>query len=688
MAADELKLPEGFSLEPPSGQGLQLPEGFTLEEPTGRSLLGQPVQAQERPGFLGGALDVLQGAAEVPASMISGGVGAVAGGLRGLAGLASGQSPEQAAQMVEQTQQALTYQPRSAPGQALAQDIGLGFQQLAKPGEKLAEAGYPAAGAATTTMLQGALPLAAPGIGRAGKGIIEAATPAARQAMMKAGGAVKQAVEPYLSAAEAATQARRERMMAQAETPKESMGAALTSTPTEIAAAIANSSPELKQIVSNIPINEISKPALVAHIEADALPKPIRLMSAQATQDPVAFSKMLNERGVPGSPVPNALKQQNLDLIENVDLIRDKVAPDSYSTRKIEASENIIDAYRAMDEGKRQEIRTAYKALEDANGGQFPVDGAAIAQNSFAALAKKLKTDYLSGPIRKQLDAFMAGEPMSFEQFEAMRTNLADEIRTAERAGNGNAAMAASIVRSEMEKLPMTPGTGEQLKGLADTARALAKARFDMLKKDPAYKAIVKAEDASINEKLPADKFYDKFVLNGKQRQLQTMIDTFGDNSPVHQEIRAATMFHLKERAGIDSDGRGTFTQAGYNKALETLDRGNKLSVIFDPEGQLLTKTLGNVARNIQFQPKGSFVNNSNSLVSYLAAKGAGVLESLGNKAALGIPVGTLARQSLENAAKVKGAQESMGPLAGVRIQRVKGQPKAPTLKDLEKRKK
>lgn len=569
----------------------------------------------------------------------------------------------------------------------MAQDIGLGFQQLAKPGEKLAEAGYPAAGAATTTMLQGALPLAAPGIGRAGKGIIEAATPAARQAMMKAGGAVKQAVEPYLSAAEAATQARRERMMAQAETPKESMGAALTSTPTEIAAAIANSSPELKQIVSNIPINEISKPALVAHIEADALPKPIRLMSAQATQDPVAFSKMLNERGVPGSPVPNALKQQNLDLIENVDLIRDKVAPDSYSTRKIEASENIIDAYRAMDEGKRQEIRTAYKALEDANGGQFPVDGAAIAQNSFAALAKKLKTDYLSGPIRKQLDAFMAGEPMSFEQFEAMRTNLADEIRTAERAGNGNAAMAASIVRSEMEKLPMTP-TGEQLKGLADTARALAKARFDMLKKDPAYKAIVKAEDASINEKLPADKFYDKFVLNGKQRQLQTMIDTFGDNSPVHQEIRAATMFHLKERAGIDSDGRGTFTQAGYNKALETLDRGNKLSVIFDPEGQLLTKTLGNVARNIQFQPKGSFVNNSNSLVSYLAAKGAGVLESLGNKAALGIPVGTLARQSLENAAKVKGAQESMGPLAGVRIQRVKGQPKAPTLKDLEKRKK
>jgi vacuolar-type H+-ATPase subunit H len=650
------------------------------------SALGEPIQAKERPGFFGGVKDVLQGAVEVPATMVSGGAGAVVGGLRGLAGLASGQSLEQAAQTVSETQEALTYQPRSAPGQALTQDIGLGFQQLAKPGEKLASAGYPAAGAAVTTALQGALPLAAPGMLKTGKGIIQEATPAARQAAMKAGGAVKQAAEPYISAAEAATAARRERIMAEAEAPRESMGAALTSTPTEIAAAIANASPELKQIVSNIPINEISKPALVRHIEADSLPKPMRLMGPQATQDVVAISDLYNKRGVPGSGIPEALQQQNKDLIENTDLIRDMVAPDTYSTKKIEASENIIDAYRTFDEGKRQEIRGAYKALEDANGGQFPVDGAAIAQNSLAALAKKLKTDYLSGPIRKQLDAFMSGEPMSFEMFEAMRTNLADEIRTAERAGNGNAAMAASIVRSEMEKLPMTPGTGEQLKGLADTARGLAKARFDMLKKDPAYKAIVKAEDATINEKLPADNFYDKFVLNGKQRQLQTMIDTFGDNSPVHQEIRAATMFHLKERAGIDSNNRGNFTQAGYNKALEALDRTNKLGLIFDPQGQLMTKTLGNVAAHTQFQPRGSFVNNSNTLVGYLGQKAAGALETAANTTFGGMPVGTLARQSLENAAKLKGVQESMSPLAGVRIQRVKGQPKAPTLKDLEKK--
>ena len=691
MATDAVSLPEGFTLDAPTGQGAQLPEGFTLdapqaaqETPAGRSLLGQPVQAQERPGFFGGVKDVLQGAVEVPATMVSGGAGAVVGGLRGLAGLASGQSLEQAAQTVGETQEALTYQPRSAPGQALTQDLGLGFQQLAKPGEKLASAGYPAAGAAVTTALQGALPLAAPGMVKTGKGIIEAATPAARQAVMKAGGAVKQAAEPYINAAKAATAARRERMMAEAEAPRESMGAALTSTPTEIAAAIANASPELKQIVSNIPINEISKPTLVAHLEADSLPKPVRLMGPQASQDPVALSDLYDQRGVPGSRVPELMQQQNRDLIENTDLIRDTVAPDVYSTRKIEASENIIDAYREMDAGKRQEISAAYQALKDENGGQFPVDGATIAQKAFDALGKELKTEYVSSAIKRQLRAFQRGEPMTFEQFEAMRTNLAAEIRAAQRAGDGNAEMAASIVRGEMEKLPMSPGTGENLKGLADAARALAKARFDMLKKDPAYKAIEAAEDASINQKLPADKFYEKFVLNGAQRNLQTMIETFGENSPVHQEIRAGTMFHLKERAGIDSENRGNFTQAGYNKALEKLDRSNKMGTIFDAEGQRLTRALGNTAFRIQFQPKGSFVSNPNTVVGLIREASAGALEKAFNMT--GIPAGTLGRQALEAASQRKAAEPYLAPLAGVRIQRVKGQPKAPTLKDLEKR--
>ena len=109
---------------------------------------------------------------------------------------------------------------------------------------------------------------------------------------------------------------------------------------------------------------------------------------------------------------------------------------------------------------------------------------------------------------------------MTFEQFEAMRTNLAAEIRKAERSGDGNAKMAASLVYEALDNLPLT-GDAAALKPLADKARTLAKARFDQLKADPAYRA-------AINDKVPADKFLDTFVIKGHNKNVQTMVDTLG----------------------------------------------------------------------------------------------------------------------------------------------------------------
>jgi hypothetical protein len=183
MAADELKLPEGFSLEPPSGQGLQLPEGFTLDAPQAAqeapagpmSAFNEPLQAQPRSGVLGGALDIAQGVVEVPMSMVTGLGASVVGGARGIQNVLSGYGPEQSAKTVEETQQRYTYQPRGAVGQALLSDIGKVFSYGNIPGEKLAEAGYPGAGAAVTGAIQTAPMLIAPearaAVVNAGKGI-------------------------------------------------------------------------------------------------------------------------------------------------------------------------------------------------------------------------------------------------------------------------------------------------------------------------------------------------------------------------------------------------------------------------------------------------------------------------------------------------------------------------------------
>lgn len=398
-----------------------------------------------------------------------------------------------------------------------------------------------------------------------------------------------------------------------------SVGAAAVPNETVIQQALSVATPELQKAIANIPVNKVNLPTLQRHIEADSLPVPVRLTEGQATGDIVKLSNEQNRRGR-DTELAQRFNDQNKQLTDNLGAIRETAAPDVYGTKTIENSQGLIDAYKSLDQAKTTDISTAYKALEDANGGQFPVDGVAIATNAEKLLSKKLKSEFLPPSIKTQLDRFKAGEPMTFEQFEAMRTNLATEIRKAERAGDGNSAMASSLVRQALEELPMSGKVGGKLKPLADTARSLAAKRFDTLKKDPAYKA-------AVDDTVPADKFIDKFVVNGVNKNINSMVENLGRDSAAHQHMAAGTINWLKDKSGI-VDETGNFSQAGYNKALKKLDDVKNLQEIFNQESASQLKTLGNVARYTQAQPRGSFVNNSNTLVGALAERASGLTKA------------------------------------------------------------
>jgi hypothetical protein len=446
--------------------------------------------------------------------------------------------------------------------------------------------------------------------------------------------------------------------VAPAVTGRASVGAAAVSDPAIIRQALQSATPEFQQLYGNMPLDKVNTPVVLRHLEGDSLPIPVRLTEGQATGDVVKISQEQNLRGK-HPEFANRFNEQNQQLVDNVPLIRERAAPDVYSTKTIESSQAIIDAYKALDETRNIKIGEAYKALEDAAGGQFPVDAQAIVRNADALLAKKLKTNFVPPEIAADLKRFREGEPMTFEQFEAMRTNLAAEIRKAERSGDGNRAMASSLVRQALEDLPLT-GEAAALKPLADTARNLAKQRFDALKKDPAYKA-------AVDDTVAADKYFDKFVINGINKNINTMVDTLGRDTPAHQHMRAGTINWLSDKAGI-VDGRGNFSQANYNKALKKLDDVKNFQSIFDPESQLQLRTLGNVAGYTQFQPRGSFVNNSGTLVGYLANKAAGGLEAAGNVAGLktlGYPLGSEARRVIRSARERKEIEKALQPGAG-----------------------
>lgn len=438
-----------------------------------------------------------------------------------------------------------------------------------------------------------------------------------------------------------------------------SVGAMATPDAAMIQQALTTATPEFQALYGNMPINKINTPVVLRHLEADSLPVPVRLTEGQATGNVRLLSEEQNLRGAQPE-LANRFNEQNKQLMDNVPLIRERAAPDVYATRTIESSEAIIDAYKAIDEARNTKIREAYKALENAAGGEFPVDGAAIARNANAVLAKKLKSEFVPTAIKNQLQRFADGEPMTFENFEAMRTNLAAEIRKAKRNGDGNAAQASSIVRDALENLPLKGKVGN-LKGLADQARKLAKERFDALAKDPAYAA-------AVDDAVAADKFFDKFVINGVNKNINTMVGTLGRDSVAHQHMKAGAINWLSDKAGMTERG-GNFSQANYNKAVKKLDDARNFQAIFDPESQLQLKTLGNVAAYTQFQPRGSFVNNSNTLVGYLANRAAGVAEQAGNVAGLkfagGVPLGSMVRQRVQASKEQSRAKQALEPGAG-----------------------
>jgi len=396
----------------------------------------------------------------------------------------------------------------------------------------------------------------------------------------------------------------------------------------------------------------LNETAAQRHIDSASLPVPMQLSAGQATGDIGQLSHEQNRRGAEPS-YAKLFNDQNNHLISNIDAIHDNAAPDVYHLNHVDAGASLIDAYKAKDADIKHYISGLYGSLRDANGGQFPLDGAQFVGSADAALAREMKGRYIPPEIRADMEHIRGGGLMTFENFENMRTNLAADARKAERAGDGNAAHAISLVRNALESIPMTNETAA-IKPLADAARAAARKRFDLIKNDPAY-------ESAIHDKTAPDDFIKKFVINGKVDKVRTMRDNLDDDWLAGQTIASGTVNFLKNQAGI-RDGTGNFTQAGYNKALKTIEP--KLHDLVDPSTASHLLTLGKVARYTQEQPRGSFVNNSNTLVGGLADKAGEAAWTAADAKTLGAT--KVYRDFVNNAKLKERANQSLAPGAGV----------------------
>jgi hypothetical protein len=621
--ADFLDMPAVSGGSGRGGQGGPTAAELQAYQPKPQGMVAQAFQRafqmkQRAPGEIASALDVV---GNIPS--------AVAGTLGYGAGRVFGLNPEEATAASQPVAQAL-----ANPVGRLTGTVGTPGYQTSLPTQAMqAVGGVVAQGAEAAGQRTGISPTD-----------IEQGVNAAMMALpagikpMKAGVAkIKAALPEYTF--EAATPG--------------SVGAAAVPTEMTIKAALASASPDLQKAVSNIPPNKVNVPVLQRHIEADSLPEPVRLTNGQATGNVSQLSMEQNRRGA-DPELAARFKEQNGQLVSNLDKIRDIAAPDAYGTKIIENSDSLIDTYKKLDTERNTAIDQKYQALRDAAGGDFPIDAPVLLDNVKASLKKELLSNDAPASQMAELNRMASEKSMTFEDYLSLRRNLGQIART---STDGTTRTAAGLMIQELEKLPLQEGA-KQLKPLADEARNAAKARFQMLEKDPAYKA-------AVEDSVAPDKFMEKFVVNGTRDNVKAMIDQLGRDSVAHQHMSAGTLNWLREKA-IDSSGN--FSQAAFNKALNQLDKSQKLNLVFNPDASSTLKTLGNVAQYTQAQPRGSFVNNSNTLVGSLAEKAAGGLETIGNigSSKIGLPLGTIVRGQFQ---KIKAGQETkkaLEPAAGV----------------------
>jgi hypothetical protein len=430
---------------------------------------------------------------------------------------------------------------------------------------------------------------------------------------------------------------------------KQSMGAAGS------AVDLQKLSPELKSAVEDAVQKTggaVNPEALTRQLQADSLPVKVSLSEGQALGDPRLISIEMNARGKHDA-YSKGFEAQNKALIENMRVLRDSAGENVFSANPVEHGDTLIARYKAIDEAANADIGSKYQELRDAAGGEFPVDTPSLLTNVNAALKKGMASSKAPKDVMDFLQEKAAAGGMTLEEFEDTRSTLARIQRT---ASDGQERHAAGLIRKQIEEMPLRPEAAS-LKGIADAARNAARTRFQALEADPAYKA-------AVEESTPPDRFVQKFVIGGTRDNVAKLSDAMRGDESAAQTLKVATLDHLRQSAGVDSSYNGNFTQAGYNKALRALEP--KLGFLLDPKLAEHVNTLGDVARYTQFQPKGSFVNNSNTFVAAAGEKAADALEGILNYKTGGIPLASAVRKQMNENKVRKQAEATFAPGAGL----------------------
>lgn len=404
--------------------------------------------------------------------------------------------------------------------------------------------------------------------------------------------------------------------------------------------------------------------------DAETLPVPMTgergLTAGQATQDSAKISDEFNRKGENNNAYGKRYDAQDEGLQENLSTIHREAAPTTVGNDDIQNGKAMMDSLKRYDAPKVDAINAEYKEANDLNiaagKGGLTLNPKAAVDHAVTALEDRM--ELLPSEGKSILDKLQAaaddGKSIPLKQAETWRTTIAGASRQADAASNGNAVKALSDLRDSIEAMTPNNAATSAVADKFSSARNLARTRFDEIDADPAYKAAVE-DDTPIGRLSPqADKFAQKYVLNGNKadlKQLRPKLDQEGGEA-----MTSATMNYLQRQAGLE---KGKFIQNGYNSALTKIGpKAQELIGDSDTLDQL--QKLGRVSKNMQVSSRGGYSNTSHSFVAAAKAIATHAGEDVINAAVPGARLGTKASEFLSRRSGAASIHESLKPGAGL----------------------
>lgn len=371
--------------------------------------------------------------------------------------------------------------------------------------------------------------------------------------------------------------------------------------------------------------------------------------SGGITLDPVQITREKNLAKLGANSSDRALQQlAQVENQNNAALINSMNDLGAERGDVLRAGENITSTVLGRQSALRGGEQAAWDAARGMPGYRQPISSGVISDIN-RALGEEGQMAFMDPRISRYMEAFQTGQqPFTPQDYRNLQSMLSKQV--AAGGNEGAAARTAQRVLMQADVQPVTNPRGLDLGNAPITADMAARVRNLDAAPQEAIGAVNRARQATrqayayeestplvrsvLSDSAQSDpqRIAKRFVIDSTPNEARMLADEVGPNGlPV---IRDALLAHLKDRAlNGAADEVGNFSQSNYNKALEKIgDR--KLALFFSPEeiGQL--RAVGRAASYMQFQPRGSAVNNSNS-GALMLGKGLDMLATLGAKVPL-----------------------------------------------------